>query len=74
MGGIKCGAGSKFPTCNHDGALARPQFTKFSPLTPFNLVYLQTLRHIQKRLYVPMARYRLARRFHINIFSPRATA
>ena len=44
MGGIKCRAGSKFPTavykmryireeiCNHDGALARPQFTKKYPL------------------------------------------
>lgn len=48
-------------------------FRIYPPLI-LRLVHFQTLRHIQKRLHVPVARYRLARRFDVNIFSPGAAA
>ena len=47
---------------------------RICPPLILRLVHLQTLRHIQKRLHVPVARYRLARCLDINIFSPGAAA
>lgn len=47
---------------------------RICPPLILRLIHFQTLRHIQKRLHVPVARYRLARCLDINIFSPGAAA